>query len=204
MHLFPLQLDPADIPAIPGLELLPGYIDEEAERELIAAIDREPWDTTWQRRRQLYGHSYGPGEQETPPIPGWGQNLADRLLREGLADLALDQMLVNEYLPGQGISLHRDYSTFENRVFSLSLLSACVMDFQHASTGARASLLLPRRSLLILRDEARQAWQHGIAARKKDRWQGLAIPRQRRLSITFRSRKAHDRPRTTAAGRGRE
>lgn len=53
----------------------------------------------------------------------------------------------------------------------------------------RASLLLERRSLVVLHDEARYAWEHGIVRRKNDRWQGAVIPRQRRLSVTFRLRK---------------
>jgi alkylated DNA repair dioxygenase AlkB len=187
MNLFPLELDPDDIPSIPGLRLRENYIEPSEEATLVAAIDGEPWDTTWQRRRQLYGESYGRSEQEARPIPPWGLALAERLRREGLADSTLDQMLINEYLPGQGISLHRDYSSFENRVFSLSLLAPCVMDFE--CEGERAALLLQPRSLLVLEDQARYDWKHGIAARQKDRWQGRTIPRSRRLSLTFRTRK---------------
>jgi hypothetical protein len=40
--------------------------------------------------------------------------------------------------------------------------------------------------LLVLSDEARYDWEHGIARRKNDRWQGLVVPRARRLSVTFR------------------
>ena len=95
-------------------------------------------------------------------------------------------MLVNEYLPGQGIALHRDYEPFDRTVVSLSLLSACVMDFRHVKSGRLESLLLEPRSLLVLSDEARYEWEHGIAPRKNDRWEGVTIPRARRLSVTFR------------------
>jgi alkylated DNA repair dioxygenase AlkB len=105
---------------------------------------------------------------------------------EGISERLFDQMLINEYLPGQGIALHRDYEPFDRTVVSLSLLSACVMDFRHLKDGRRASLFLEPRSLLMLSDEARYDWQHGIARRKTDRWQGQAIRRSRRLSITFR------------------
>jgi alkylated DNA repair dioxygenase AlkB len=97
-----------------------------------------------------------------------------------------DQMLVNEYLPGQGISLHRDYEPFGRTVVSLSLLSPCVMDFRHPASGRKGRLLLQRRSLLVLSDDARYVWEHGIAARKKDAWHGLSVGRGRRLSVTFR------------------
>lgn len=56
-------------------------------------------------------------------------------------------------------------------------------------TGEQHSLLLEPRSLLVLSDEARYQWQHGIARRKNDRWHGVVIPLARRLSITFRALK---------------
>jgi alkylated DNA repair dioxygenase AlkB len=60
------------------------------------------------------------------------------------------------------------------------------MNFRHADDGRKGSIVLEPRSLLILSNEARYEWQHGIAARKSDRWQGKVIPRARRLSVTFR------------------
>jgi alkylated DNA repair dioxygenase AlkB len=64
-----------------------------------------------------------------------------------------------------------------------------MMDFRHTGDGRQASLLLEPRSLLILSDEARYQWQHGIARRKNDRWRDVRVPRGRRLSVTFRLRK---------------
>jgi hypothetical protein len=63
------------------------------------------------------------------------------------------------------------------------------MEFHHSVGGRRELLLLPRRSLLTMSDEARYDWQHEIAARKNDRWRGSTIPCTRRLSVTFRSSK---------------
>jgi alkylated DNA repair dioxygenase AlkB len=184
--LFSVHVDPSDIPQIPGLSYLPGYITVEEETLLAQAIDAEPWDTTWERRRQPYGWSYGKGEDLARPIPTWGTRLAERMHAEGLSERMFDQMLVNEYLPGQGIAMHCDYQPFDRTVASLSLLTACVMDFRHVDDSQRASLLLEPRSLLILSDEARYKWQHGIARRKNDRWHDLSIARRRRLSVTFR------------------
>jgi alkylated DNA repair dioxygenase AlkB len=193
--LFPLEVAVADIPDIPGLAYLPDYVTAAEEAKLVAAIDREAWDTTWDRRRQPYGAAYGNGGEAQQPIPAWGRNLADRMHREGLSERPFDQMLINEYLPGQGIALHRDYSPFDRTVVSLSLLSPCVMDFRSADGQQRASLLLEPRSLLVLSDDARYQWQHGIARRKTDRWHGLVVPRSRRLSVTFRLLKQPARPR---------
>ena len=134
--LFPPAVTAAEVPPVPGLRYLAGYVTAAAEAALVAAIDRRPWNTEWRRRRQPYGAGYGTGGQ-APPIPIWGRRLADRLCDEGVTDVPFDQMLVNEYQPGQGIAPHRDYAPFGRTVVSLSLLSACVMDFRHPARVAR-------------------------------------------------------------------
>jgi hypothetical protein len=192
-HLFPLEVRPEDIPNIAGLTYHAAYVTPTEEAELVRIIDAELWDTTWERRRQLYGATYGPGESAERPIPSWGLSLAKRMHREGISQRQFDQMLVNEYEPGQGIALHHDHKPFDRTVVSLSLLSPCLMDFRHPATNERRSLLLEPRSLLVLSDEARHEWQHGIARRKNDRWRGILVPRSRRLSVTFRLRKRNDR-----------
>ena len=110
------------------------------------------------------------------------------MLRERICGVPFDQMLVNEYLPGQGIAMHLDDAPFDRTVVSLSLLSDCVMDFEKIRDKTHHSLLLERRSLLVLSDDARYGWKHGIARRKTDRLAGIVLPRQRRLSITLRHR----------------
>lgn len=76
------------------------------------------------------------------------------------------------------------HSAFTDGIASLSLGAPIAMDLrreeQHCGIG------LPARSLLLLRGAARFAWTHGIAARKSDVFDGRAVPRQRRLSVTFR------------------
>jgi alkylated DNA repair dioxygenase AlkB len=187
--LFPVAPDEPSLPSIPGLRYVPDYISKEQEIALRVAIDLLPWDTSWDRRRQPYGGAYGVKRKAAPPLPDWGRLLAERMFREHLTERPFDQMLVNEYEPGQGIAMHRDYEPYDRTVASLSLLSACVMDFRRPADGRRESLRLEPRSLLVLSDEARYGWEHGIARRKSDAWGGLRWARSRRLSITFRSLK---------------
>src|SRR5436190_23567559 len=108
--LFPQTVTAADVPQIPGLRYRPDYVTEAEERALVESIDRLPWNTQWRRRRQPYGAGYGAGA--APPLPDWGRRLADRLFKGGVTGDPFDQMLVNEYLPGQGIAPHRDYAPF--------------------------------------------------------------------------------------------
>jgi len=109
-------------------------------------------------------------------------------LVSGMETPLIDQITVNEYLPGQGIAPHVDtHSAFEDVIFSLSLGSQCVMCFSHALyPEKRKFYVLPRRSLLILSGEARLVWTHGISYRKTDWINGKRSERGRRISITFR------------------
>lgn len=71
--------------------------------------------------------------------------------------MQVDQLTVNEYQPGVGLSPHVDaHSAFTGPVASLTLGSACVMEFW--TREAKVPLLLPRRSLLVMAGESRYAW----------------------------------------------
>ncbi len=96
-------------------------------------------------------------------------------------------IIINEYEPGQGIAPHIDCQPcFTGTIISLSLGSACVMDLMHKETREEKQLLLEPRSLLLMKEEARYKWTHGIAKRKSDRYEGRTITRRRRVSLTFR------------------
>ncbi len=99
---------------------------------------------------------------------------------------APDQAIINEYAPGQGIASHIDcVPCFDDVVISLSLAAPVVMDLKQKEH--HVPILLEARSLLVLRGEARYQWTHGIAKRQQDTIDGQVIPRERRLSVTFRN-----------------
>ena len=99
-----------------------------------------------------------------------------------------NQLIVNEYQPGQGISPHVDREDqFGETVISLSLGSQITMDFIKKDTREKVSLLLDPRSLVVLSGEARHEWMHGIPGRLSDEVEGERITRTRRVSLTFRT-----------------
>ena len=55
------------------------------------------------------------------------------------------------------------------------------------TTTLRYSVFLPRRSLVVLHDEARYAWCHSIPFCEFDTVKGVVVPREVRVSLTYRT-----------------
>lgn len=187
------ERDATPFSGIPGLSYLPDFIDEQTEAALIRTIDAQPWITELKRRVQHYGWRYDYKARAVTPesylgsLPKWLLPYCDRLHNEGLFPQLPDQVIINEYQPGQGIAPHIDcVPCFAETIASLSLDSTCVMDFTHAKTQEAIPILLEPRSLTVLSGDARYRWQHAIPHRKTDRHNGQIFPRGRRLSLTFR------------------
>jgi alkylated DNA repair dioxygenase AlkB len=173
---------------IRGLRYLPGYLDVTAHDALLEAVDAGQWRPLEVRRTQIYGYSYDlrkGGAYRVEDLPGWAQELAARLLQDELMSDSADQLIVNEYAPGQGIRPHVDAPLFTDTIVSISLGSTCVMEFTTES-GAREEHFLEPMSALVIAGEARSDWKHAIPARTHDAWLGRDWPRARRVSLTFR------------------
>ena len=67
------------------------------------------------------------------------------------------------------------------------------MEFRKADDKTIKKLLyLPPRSLLLMSRDARYKWEHAIVTRMTDTHNGKVLPRQLRLSLTFRTARASD------------
>lgn len=140
-----------------------------------AAVDASAWLTDLKRRVQHNGYRYdykarqARREDRIGPLPDFLKGVAKRLACEGVFSKPPDQVIVNEYLPGQGISAHIDCRPcFGETVAILSLGSACVMRFEHHPSSRTVDLALQPLSLLTISGEARHEWTHAIPARKSD------------------------------------
>jgi len=178
---------------IPGLIYIPEYISQQQENDLIRIIDAQPWITELKRRVQHYGYRYDykarniTPESKLEPLPEWLLSYCEQLHTDNIFSYLPDQVIINEYQPGQGIAPHIDcVPCFEETIASLSLSSPCVMDFTHVDTGEKIPILLEPCSLVVLSSDARYRWQHAISQRKTDKYNGKIIPRSRRISLTFR------------------
>ncbi|KAI4312937.1 hypothetical protein MLD38_037722 [Melastoma candidum] len=207
---------------IPGLYLLRDFVTCAEEEELLAAVDARPWDSLSKRRVQHYGYEFRYDTRNVDPrwrlgeLPEFVSHILQRLRlfpgTDNAAALELDQLTVNEYPRGVGLSPHIDtHSAFEGFIFSLSLAGPCIMEFRKYMSRAclprnisnmatnegkednrspavvRKAIYLPPRSMLLLSGEARYAWQHYIPHHKIDFVMDEAIKRNsRRVSFTFR------------------
>ena len=177
-----------------GATLVPDIVTEAEEERILLRIAQAPWLTDLSRRVQHYGFRYnyrGPANgrhDPAPPFPRWADVIADRL-RPLFDGQRPDQCIVNEYRPGQGIGMHADHETFGAIVVSLSLGADWPMNFRPRSVrpyvrerlASDETALLPRRSALVLRADARSAFMHGI-----DRTANAHRPATR-VSATFRT-----------------
>lgn len=178
--------------SVPGLRYIPNFINPAVEKTLLEEIDQQPWITDLKRRVQHYGYRYDYKARAISPeaylgtLPEWLKPLTNRLWQEGYIPDLPDQVIVNEYIPGQGITAHIDcIDCFSDTILSLSLGSDCIMRFT-APSHTTEDLVLERRSLVVLQRDARYQWQHSIPARKSDLIKGQKQARSRRISLTFR------------------
>jgi len=194
-QLWQLSFFQPDLPS--GLKYLPDFISGEEADFLVRKIDAQPWRSDLKRCVQHYGYQYdykarqAREEDYLGPLPSFLQVLAERLSHAGHFGSAPDQVIVNEYMPGQGISAHVDCRPcFGDVIASLSLLSSCAMRLENRKISEQVDLVLEPESLLVLSGEARHVWTHAIPARKSDIVDGKKQARSRRISITFRQMRA--------------
>ena len=179
---------------ITGLTYVPNFMTPFKENQLIEYIDSREWDTTLRRRTQHYGYKYlyktdKKQDNEVPVVPKKLLRLFQSIRNAGYAsDIPLEklQVIVNEYMPGQGISQHiDDVKQFGDWIISISLGSAVNINFTKGDIVER--VYVEGGSLYEMKDDARYKWKHSIDSVKSDNVINNIINRTRRISVTFRS-----------------
>jgi len=174
-----------------GFSLVKNYLTENEEVDLINQINNKVWIKDYQRNLQYYNYRnelFEPYDLIPIPnkIPDFLQKLIDKMILDGVVTERPDQIIINEYKPGEGLKPHFDRKDYyQNTIVGISLESGTVIEFY--KIPEKKKIYIPRRSLYILKDDARYLWKHGIPARKKDVVDNKEIPRQTRISITFRN-----------------
>jgi len=187
MHLTPYHVDGTD-----RAYYISDFVTEEEEEVLLRKIVESPlpkWKQLANRRLQIWGgdmtakHILIP--QQMPPFFNKHPNLITRIQDTGAFKSsphgAPNHIILNEYLPGQGIMPHQDGPAYYPTVATLSLGSHALFhyyrykpptdtgDAEDASQTGRVidtqpilSVLLEPRSLIITQSALYESHLHGI------------------------------------------
>ena len=195
-----------------GLAYIPNFITEEEEKWLVQYAYSSQWDEQGKMNRRVcqYGFSFdyesGNKLKKGKPMPTVFQFLIDRITKiteatpgRGAYPVACEdstpwipnQVIVNEYLPGQGIGMHIDKpQLFDQNI--LTLILHCPVALKLIPKGPRKrshvfrELLLKKRSIFCLSGPSRYTHQHGIPSTKIDVVNGVRNKRGTCIAITFR------------------
>ena len=190
---------------------IPNFISVSQEEELIENIYAAPkpkWTSLSGRRLQNWGgypHAKGMIPEQ---IPLWlNRHIQLITVTHLFNDKTPNHVLINEYLPGQGIMAHSDGPVYSPIVANLSLLSHTIMNFYEPISDPskdtdlakryKFSFLLEPRSLLCLQQDMYIGMLHGIEGRLSDEIRceniknievtdGTTLVRGKRVSLTLR------------------
>ena len=185
----------AEQPDVPGLTYIRDFLSEREEDDIVSMIDRSNWHSDLKRRVQHYGWRYDYKARRIDPsmrlgsLPEWAENIAKRLVAEEFLPQHPDQVIVNEYRGDQGISRHVDSESFADGIATISLLESWEMVFREKGTKRKIGQRLDRRSVAVMRGDARYRWTHEIPNRKNETKRNNGsqrVKRGRRISLTFR------------------
>ncbi len=192
----PLSLFAPELP--PGFSHREAFISPAEEGQLVERIGGVTFSSfemrgvAARRRVAFFGTAYDE-RFVTPDMPDFLLPVRARLAEwAGIPADAFAMALINEYTPGAPIGWHRDAPQYDI-VIGLSLGTPCRMRLRpyvapgaQSAGGARRTttheLTLEPRSIYLLSDEARRAYEHSIPAVDALRY-----------SITFRSLRRTDR-----------
>uniref|UniRef100_A0A182QEM9 Fe2OG dioxygenase domain-containing protein n=1 Tax=Anopheles farauti TaxID=69004 RepID=A0A182QEM9_9DIPT len=201
----------------PTIYYVPNFITLEEESEILQAVDKTPkprWTQLSNRRLINYGgipHSKGMIAED---IPSWLNQYVACINQLQLYEngIQANHVLINEYLPCQGIMPHLDGPLFYPTIATISCGSHTILEYYdqvESNTSDSSSLLvrqhktkilLEPRSLLVVKNDMYHKYLHSIAELESDVIDddvanlplltnvniGDVLPRTKRISLTIR------------------
>lgn len=171
-----------------GLSYRSDFISSDEEKYYIDFVESCEWSNDLYRKTQQYGFKYNYLTRsliDAPAIPDVLLNLVNKVEQELKLNNYFNQIIVNHYNPGQGISKHTDHTRwFDNTICVVSLGGNTTMVFYNGRFKKKQRI--ERKSLMVMSDDIRYNWQHEIKAQRTDLINNKRIARRPRISITFR------------------
>jgi alkylated DNA repair dioxygenase AlkB len=170
--------------APPGFIYVPDFITEQEEQSLLDSIARLTLENLnfqgYEAKRKVINFGYDwsfvhrrlSKGKDIPIDFMWLVDRTARYTRLNADDIA--EVLITEYPPESVINWHRDAPPFD-LIAGISLLSDCTFrlrpyDKTKRSRKSILSIPIKRRSLYIMKGEARSDWEHSIPAMKSTRY----------------------------------
>jgi len=203
----------------PSFYYIHNFVSEAEEANLMQHIEQSPgprWTQLANRRLQNWGGVPHPKGMLAERMPPWLSPLVDRVAcvevnsKQPIFTLGKgpNHVLVNEYLPGQGIMPHTDGPLFHPTIATVTLGSHTVLKLYSPieeddvalpwNQREVAAVLVRRRSLVVLKDQCYSSLLHGIQEVKEDEMDGSIVnlteeekergvmARDTRISLTIR------------------
>lgn len=186
-----------------GLYYFKDIISENEEKEIINYLNREnEWfnvvPNTKSREVIHYGYEYpyrfdkNSKMNKIKDIPEIFNNVLKKIynmpeLKTLFENYKFDQLIINKYEPGQGIAPHVDHIKFFDKIIAcFTIGSGLNIKFNRVSDGKEYDIYVEPRSFYIMSENARYNWTHGINKQITDVYSNKVIPRETRISLTFR------------------
>uniref|UniRef100_A0A8D8CX31 Alpha-ketoglutarate-dependent dioxygenase alkB homolog 6 n=2 Tax=Culex pipiens TaxID=7175 RepID=A0A8D8CX31_CULPI len=200
----------------PSVYYIPNFITPQEESLILSTVERTPkprWTQLAHRRLINFGGLPHPKGMIAEEIPSWLLTYVDRVNQlTGVFEenRKANHVLVNEYLPGEGIMAHLDGPLFYPTITTISCGSHTVLEFQEPRGSDDVEVKLERRlvtkilvqprSLLILKDAMYEKYLHSIDEINEDTIdddianlssdgsikKGDVLARTKRISLTIR------------------
>jgi alkylated DNA repair dioxygenase AlkB len=163
---------------IPGLQYIENVISSEYADQLLHYLDHE---AKWvpisnypnSRVVQHYGYKYNylnyHHTEKADPIPEIFAPLVD-LIKQKHGDISFNQVIVNNYQPGQGISKHIDLKSFGPVIGCFTIGSGATMRFRKRDQVE--DLFVKPNSVYLMTGEARYQWTHEMPSTITDKVDG--------------------------------
>ncbi|KAL0488341.1 alpha-ketoglutarate-dependent dioxygenase alkB [Acrasis kona] len=172
LRLSDFKLDPR------GVYYIENFISIKEEQSLLDEIykpstkDEDKWVTLTKRRLKNLGGTPHPDGMLSCDMPEYIKQLLKVLSNAHLevkdvCDIhdnpSYNQILLNEYIDGRGISFHKDGDLYLPVALILNMSSPALIEFRKTPTSTTEfSVLMKPKSLLIFTDDAYNKYYHGI------------------------------------------
>lgn len=200
----------------PSVYYIPNFITPQEESLILSTVEKTPkprWTQLAHRRLINFGGLPHPKGMIAEEIPSWLLTYVERVNQlNGVFEenRKANHVLVNEYLPGEGIMPHLDGPLFYPTITTLSCGSHTVLEFQEPRESDDVEgklerrlvtkILVQPRSLLILKDSMYEKYLHSIDEINEDTIddeianlssdgsikKGDVLARAKRISLTIR------------------